>query len=184
MYLDFVKMVLNWGFLLPSIQKKKCREFRLKWLSDCSDFSFFFLQNIEELEKGHAISRVRIIRHERSYAQYPISFPRSKFNQVSTKKKTTIFFSNGRLFGKRKQFKLYFRIINNQILSYDLNGEEYYSKEEKRLLPTTMLASNEWKWIHNIWQKTASTSIPSPAHLHRLYFFILQLLEVKFTSTY
>lgn len=69
-------------------------------------------------------------------------------------------------------------------MSYDLNGKEYYSKEEKRFLPTTMLASNEWKWIHNIWQKTASTSIPSPAHLHRLYFFILQLLEVKFTSTY
>ena len=78
-------------------------------------------------------------------AMHSIQFPFLGANSIRfpQKKKTTIFFSNGRLFGKRKQFKLYFRIINNQILSYDLNGEEYYSKEEKRLLPTTMLASNE-----------------------------------------
>lgn len=92
-YLDFAKMVLNWGLLLPSIQKKKYREFRLEWLFDCSDFSFFFpFKILRNLKKGHAISRVHIIQHERSYAQYPISFPRSKFNQVSMKKNHDFFF--------------------------------------------------------------------------------------------
>lgn len=50
-------------------------------------------------------------------------------------------------------------------------------RKKSDFLPTTMLASNEWKWIHNIWQKTASTSIPSPAHLHRLYFLSFNYLK-------
>ena len=55
-------------------------------------FFFFPFKILRNLKKGHEISRVHIIQHERSYAQYPVSFPRSKFNQVSMKKNHDFFF--------------------------------------------------------------------------------------------